>query len=282
MTQPEITPELLDEYCEKLSNWGRWGPDDQLGTLNYVTPDKIVRAAGLVKQGKVISLALPFDASGPQTGLRGRINPLHQMLATGTDHVTDRQIKRPLGFGYADDSIVLPLQSGTQWDGLSHIFRHKKMYNGYDAGLVSCTGAAKNGVENMKNRVVGRGLVLDVARARGVESLMPGEAIMPADLDAAAEHGKLRVEEGDFILLRTGDMGRRLREQNWGSYAAGDAPGLSLLCAPWLHEKRIAGLASDTWGVEVRPNEIKPDSYQPLHMVMIPTMGLLVGEIFYL
>jgi kynurenine formamidase len=282
LSQPEITAELLDEYCERLRNWGKWGPEDELGTLNYITAEKIKQAAGLVKQGRVISLALPYDSNGPQYGLRGRVNPLHLMLATGTDHVLDRQLKRPLGFGYADDTLYLPLQSGTQWDGLGHIFRGGKMWNGYSAEEVSNMGAQKAGVQVMKNRVVSRGVLLDVARAKGVDSLQDGEPIYPDDLDAAADFGKLTVEPGDLVLLRTGQMGRCLREQNWGTYAAGDAPGLSLLCAPWLHAKRIAGIASDTWGVEVRPNEIKPDSYQPLHMVMIPHMGLLVGEIFFL
>ena len=282
MTRPEITAELLDEYCEKLSNWGKWGPDDELGTLNYITPEKIARAAGLVRQGKVISLALPYDSNGPQYGLRGRVNPLHLMLATGSDHVLDRQLKRPFGFGYADDVIYLPLQSGTQWDGLGHIFRGGKMWNGYPADTVSNAGAAKTGIQVMKDRVVSRGVLLDVARATGVDTLEDGQAIYPEDLDAAAAFGKVTVEEGDIVLLRTGQMGQRLRDGAWGTYAAGDAPGLSLLCAPWLHEKRIAGIASDTWGVEVRPNEIKPESYQPLHMVMIPHMGLLVGEIFFL
>ena len=282
MTRPEITAELLDEYCEQYSNWGKWGPDDELGTLNYITPDKITRASKLVRQGKVWSLALPYDSNGPQYGLRGRVNPLHTMLATGTDHLQDRQLKRPFGFGYADDVVYLPLQSGTQWDGLGHIFRKGKMWNGKGADLVSNMGCSYAGIEVTKNRVVSRGVLLDVARAKGVDSLQDGEAIYPEDLDAAAELGKVTVEEGDIVLLRTGQMGQRLRDKQWGFYAAGDAPGLSLLSAPWLHDRRIAGIASDTWGVEVRPNEIKPESYQPLHMVMIPHMGLLVGEIFFL
>lgn len=280
----EAKTDILTEYCERFRNWHKWGAEDEIGTLNYITPQKVVQAAGLVRQGKVISLALPFDANGPQTGRLNRVNPIHQMIATGTDHHTGRQtyMGRPFphGFGYADDTVAMPLQCGTQWDALSHIFHHGKMWNGYDATLVASDGAAKNGIEKMRDRVVTRGVLLDVARAKGVDSLEPGYAITVADLDATMEIEDVRVEEGDIVLIRTGYLGHCLAH-GWGTYAGGDAPGLSFYTAPWLYEKRIAGIASDTWGVEVRPNEL-PDSFQPLHLVMVVNMGLLVGEIFAL
>src|SRR3990172_3868664 len=97
---------------EKLSNWGRWGPDDELGTLNYITPEKIVAAAALVKQGKVFGLAIPFDQTGPQAG-RGRFNPIHLMLADGADAAAGAQDRIPGGFNYADDIIIMPLQCAT-------------------------------------------------------------------------------------------------------------------------------------------------------------------------
>jgi hypothetical protein len=90
-TRPAVTPALSEEYCEKFRNWGRWGPDDEIGTLNFITPEVITRAAGLVKQGKVVSCALNFDTDGPQTGAFGRVNPIHSMVATGTDHAAGRQ-----------------------------------------------------------------------------------------------------------------------------------------------------------------------------------------------
>jgi kynurenine formamidase len=286
MSRPAVTPELLEEYCVRFRNWGTWGPDDEIGTLNYITPQKIVQAAGLVKQGKVISLALPFDVNGCQTGRFGRSNPIHQMVATGTDHVAGSQRvlefeRGPYGFGYADDTITMYLQTGTQWDGLSHIFRDGKMWNGYDASLVSSSGAARNGIEKMKDKVVTRGVLLDMPRLRGVEYLEVGEAIDADDLDAAADQAGVTIGEGDIVLVRTGEMGRRLRDRDWGPYPAGDAPGLSFTTAPWIAEKRIAGVATDTWGVEVRPNELER-SFQPLHLVIVVNMGLLVGEIFYL
>ena len=151
--RPAVTPALLEAYCTKFRNWGRWGPEDEIGTLNFITPDVIKRAATLVRQGKVISCALSFDMNGPQTGAFGRVNPLHSMVATGTDHAAGRQRLAgfetlPFGWGFADDQVTMFLQCGTQWDGLGHIFHHGKMYGGRDASLVSSTGAARNGIEH--------------------------------------------------------------------------------------------------------------------------------------
>jgi kynurenine formamidase len=279
MNTPEITVELLEQYCTDYRNWGRWGDDDELGTLNHIGPDKVTEAAGLVRQGKVFSLQLPLDALGPQTGAFGRVNAIHQMVATGTDHVEGAQ-DWPLGWGVADDTLFLFLQGGTQWDALAHIFHNGKMYNGYDARLVSSTGAQKNGIENHKT-VVSRGVLLDMPRVRGTEYLEPGDAITSADLDAACEHFGVEVGTGDIVLIRTGDMARRRELPGWDGYSAGDSPGLSVLAAPWLAEREVAAIATDTWGAEVRPNEIE-GSFQPLHLVMIVNMGLFVGEIWYL
>jgi kynurenine formamidase len=237
-----------------------------------------------VRRGKVISCALNFDMHGPQTGAFGRVNPIHSMVATGTDHVAGRQKlagfeTMPFGWGFADDQVTMFLQCGTQWDGLGHIFHHGKMFGGRDATLVSAAGAARNGIEHYKDKIVSRGVLLDIARYRGVDALRPGEAIYVEDLDGCAARQRVTVEPGDIVLVRTGDVGRRLRERNWGTFSAGDAPGLSFLTAPWLYEKCVAGVASDTWGAEVRPNEL-PGSFQPLHLVMVVNMGLLVGEIF--
>ena len=277
--------DILDEYCERFNNWGRWGPDDERGTANYITPEKVAAAARLVRKGAVISLALPYDAQGPQTGGLGRFNPIHLMLRTGSDHALGVQRTggrpRPRGFGGADDIVIMPLQSGTQWDALSHIHRHGKMWNGYDSALVTAAGAERNGIEHLRATLVGRGVLLDVARFKGVEALERGYPITADDLQGTAERQGVTVDEGDIVLVRTGEMGRCLREGDWDGYAGGDAAGLSLHTAPWLYERRIAALATDTWGVEVRPNEL-PDSFQPLHLVTIVHMGLILGEIFAL
>lgn len=278
----EITIELFEDYYRRLSNWGRWGADDQRGTLNLITPEKMVEAARLVTAGKAFSLQLPLDGDGPQTGAFGRVNPVHQMVATGTDHRAQAQAYSgdPLGFGFADDSMFLFLQGGTQWDALGHIFRDGTLYNGHSAAHVSAGGAARGGIENVPT-LASRGVLLDMPRYFGVGHLEPGHAIGPADLDGACAAEGVEVRSGDVVLVRTGDMKARRDQPGWAGYSAGDAPGLSLLAAPWLRDHDIAALATDTWGAEVRPNEIA-GTFQPLHLIMLVSMGLFVGEIWYL
>lgn len=264
--------------ADKYKNWGRWGDDDQLGTLNYITPQKIVDASGLVKQGKVVSLAIPFDDNGPQTGSFGRFNPIHFMLQDGGDVSIGAQDHLP-NIQYTDDAVTMPLQCATQWDALAHILYRGKMYNGYEAHHVNSTGAKKNGMENAKDKIVSRGILLDIPRYKGKQWLEPGEAVYPEDLDGAAAMGKVSVGTGDIVLVRTGQIGQVRADGSWGEYSGGSAPGLGVDCAQWICEHEIAGYATDTWGTEVIPNET-PDIFQPLHMILIVHAGVLVGEIF--
>ncbi len=274
----KFTMEKVREFSEKYKNWGKWGAEDELGTLNYITPEKIVEAARLVRQGKAFSLAIPFDDRGPQTGSFGRFNPIHFMLQDGADVAAGAQDHLP-NIRYTDDAVTMPLQCATQWDSLAHIMFEGKMYNGYDARLVTSTGAKKNGIEKMRSKIITRGVLLDIARYKGKPWLEPGEAIYPEDLDGASAKENVRVGRGDIVLIRTGQMAQVRAEGSWGQYCGGPAPGLSLLAAPWLCEKEVAGYGMDTWGTEVIPNETE-DVFQPLHIVLIVHAGMLVGEIF--
>ena len=278
----EATDKLIWTTAERCRNWGRWGDDDEIGTLNFITPEKVVEAARLVKQGKVISMGLPYDSNGPQTTGENRTNPIHAMVLSGTDLKDDGSLLQlPHRIGFSDDMITMYLQCGTQWDGLAHAFDRGKMWNGYSASEVSSlAGATRNGIEKMKDRIVTRGVLLDVARAKGVDFLEPGYAITADDLNGTIESqgASSKVGTGDAVMIRTGQMDHCLKN-GWGDYAGGDAPGLSFHTADWLHDTEIAIMATDTWGAEVRPNELE-DSFQPLHQVMIPNIGLLVGEIF--
>ena len=144
----KVGKQAIADASEKLKNWGRWGADDQVGTLNHVTPEDIVKAAGLIRTGKVFALGIPLDRNGPQTGLfGGRWNPIHTMLATGTDAVAGRQDLVP-NIRYADDAIHMPVQCATHWDSL-YIFYEESMYNGYDARNVDCNGLGKLGIEQL-------------------------------------------------------------------------------------------------------------------------------------
>jgi kynurenine formamidase len=178
---------------------------------------------------------------------------------------------------YADDVVMMPLQCGTQWDALAHNFDRGKMYNGWPAEMVDGAGARRNGIENLADQVIGRGVLLDVARFEGVDALEPGTAIRQSDLEACASAQNVEVSAGDFLLVRTGHL--QARREAWGDYSGGAAPGLSLDTLEWIAHKELAGIATDTWGAEVIPNET-PDVFQPFHIVAIPNMGLLIGEMF--
>ncbi|MEM7542546.1 MAG: cyclase family protein [Pseudomonadota bacterium] len=276
----DVNRAAIYEAAEKLSNWGRWGEDDQIGTLNLVTETHVREAASLIRRGKTFALGLPLTER-IQTGLfGGRWNPIHTMLATGTDAVAGNQDTGKAYLRYADDAVNLPLQCSTQWDAIAHIFLDDKMYNGYPATLVDAMGAKKCGIENMKDQMVGRGVLLDVARFKGVESLDDGYGITNDDLEQTAKAQKVEVQTGDFVIVRTGHQERCLASGDWGGYAGGDAPGLAFETCYWIRENDIAAICADTWGCEVRPNETDEAS-QPWHWVVIPAIGISMGEIFY-
>ncbi|MFF5522883.1 cyclase family protein [Streptomyces coeruleorubidus] len=272
----------IAEAAKAYSNWGRWGEADVLGTLNFLDEAKRREGAALVRRGVSFSLSQRFDMDGPQKGWRRRTNPVHTMLDTGTDAALGNQ-GFPHGIGGADDVIAMPLQCSTQWDGLGHIFDHGKAWNGRDAEkVVTSAGDLVTGIEHMAPYVAGRGVLLDVARVIGDDDGTPelpdGFAITTEHLTATAEAHGVSVGRGDIVLVRTGRLARARRD-GWGDYAGGPAPGLSFTTAGWLHGSEIAGIATDTWGFEVRPNEFD-NAFQPLHQVVIPNMGLLIGEMW--
>ncbi|MDQ1169117.1 kynurenine formamidase [Microbacterium proteolyticum] len=269
--------------AEAYRNWGRWGEDDVLGTLNFIDADKRRQAAALVRDGVSISLSQRFDTDGPQKGWRRRTNPVHTMTDTGTDAERGNQ-GFPHGIGGADDVISMPLQCSTQWDGLGHIFDHGFAWNGRRAGdVVTSDGDLVTGIEHAASVIVSRGVLLDVGRHLAPETgeLADGYAITVADLEACAAAEGVEVARGDIVLVRTGHY-TRARREGWGDYAGGPAPGLSLTTAGWLHRTEIAAIATDTWGFEVRPNEFDVPAFQPLHQVVIPNLGLTIGEMWNL
>jgi kynurenine formamidase len=263
------------------SNWGRWGAEDVRGTMNFLTDDKRVQGAALVRRGVSFSLAQSFDMNGPQKGWRRRTNPVHTMLDTGTDAAAGIQ-GFPHGLGGADDVIAMPLQCSTQWDGLGHIFDHGIAWNGRPAGeVVTSLGDAFTGIETIADAVAGRAVLLDAGRAVGVDGELPdGFAITEEHLIATIERQgqSAAVGRGDIVLVRTGQLARA-RRNGWGDYAGGPAPGLSFTTAGWLYRSEIAAIATDTWGFEVRPNEFD-EAFQPLHQVAIPHIGLFLGEMW--
>jgi kynurenine formamidase len=259
---------------KRLSNWGRWGADDERGTLNFVTADVVQRAAGLVRRGQVFSLGLSFGAEGPQIGQGGRINPLHLMTAVDQRLPGDY----PPECRYADDVMVFPPQCATQWDSLAHVHYDGQLYNGFPAATTTYAGAARNGIDKVGAGVVSRGVVLDLARAAGVPRLPPGHVISPADLDGAERAERVRVERGDVLLVRTGHLGVFKSDGDRVGYMR-TMPGLGMACAEWLHRREVAAVAADTNSVEVIPFE-DPKTPLPLHLICLRDMGLTLGEMF--
>jgi kynurenine formamidase len=232
---------------KRVSNWGRWGPDDERGTINLITPEIIVAASRLVRAGRVFDLGIPFDSKGPQPG-GGRINPIRLMSETGADQVT------PGAFRFADDYVFMALQSGTQWDALAHVYYDDQLYNGFDATDVSVHGAAHCSIDKLGKGVIGRGVLLDIARQRGVDWLQAGEIITADDLQAAADSQGVAVGAGDILLFRTGWRRKFLTEQDPKAFMTGE-PGLGMSCVDWLRDHDVAAICSDNWAIEVLPGE---------------------------
>lgn len=259
------------EVAAEVRNWGRWGPDDERGTCNLIGPEEVKRAAGLVVTGVVIPLAVPLDAAGPQLG-PDRRNPLHLMSA----------VARPEGPGaslrYNDDYVVMPLQCATQWDALAHVFYDDAYYNGFPAGTVTAEGASHLGIEAVAAGLVGRGVLLDVARYLGEPFLPAGTAITPEMLDGTAAAEDVAVRPGDVLLVRTGWWWRYLQTGDRREYL-GDEPGLNIDCCRWLHAHDVAAVAADNWALEVIPGE-SPGEPFPLHMILIRDAGMPIGEMF--
>jgi len=261
----------LRALAKRLCNWGRWGDDDERGTVNFITDQKVAAAAQSVRRGQIIELGLPFDRNGPQANVPKRFNPIHFMIS-----LPDQELLEG-GIGIADDVLILPLQASTQWDSLAHIAFDGILYGGRSPRNVSISGAARNSIRGVSSRIATRGVLLDVARDAGVDCLPPGTAITADDLERVADRQACPVEEGDVLLIRTGFLAKS-RTAGWRGLREA-APGLAVDTLEWIHERKIAAVASDTTAVEVRPSQVRGVEV-PFHAVAIPYMGLLIGEIF--
>jgi len=244
-----------------LSNWGRWGAEDERGALNLITPALVRGAAGLVKTGKVYSLAVPLAADGPQWP------PRHKTWRVTTYH------NDPESHGGADDVVLMHSHSGTHIDALCHVWYDNQLYNSYLASdHISSEGARRNSIDRVSS-IVGRGVLLDVAGWKGVPHLSLGEAIGAADLDGCAEAQGIRVQPGDLVLVRTGWM--QVFNQDRGLFNRG-APGLDESTLSWLKAHDSVLIGADNHGVEVMRN-IPPEGI-PLHRVAIRDLGIYLLE----
>jgi kynurenine formamidase len=267
----------FEALLRTLNTWGRWGAADEKGTLNYVTPDLRRRAAGLVRRGRTFSLAIPIrHGAGPQAG-GARINPLHLMTATGCD--PESRVDLGMNTRYVDDLLVMMVQGGTQWDALCHVYYDDCLYNGFPATQVDSRGAHRGGIDKVHADFVSRGVLLDVARAQGVDCLPAGYAITTADLEATEARQGVRVEEGDIVLVRTGQMSTVGDFARWDAFRGREA-GLHWETAAWLDARHVAAVAADNSMVEATGQ--LPGVRVPFHMLALRNLGLHLGEFWYL
>lgn len=264
-------PPEVKELAAKVRNWGRWGDDDEIGTLNFITDDVVQAAAQEIKTGKRFALGIPMDENGPQTGaVPGRENPKHEMFMVDVALMGD-----PSDFTTSDDRIVTGLQACTHWDALAHVSYEGKLYNGVPSNVITDAGASRMGIDKIAT-IVSRGVLLDVARAHGVDEVEGGHAITGDDLDAAAALGKVDVRSGDIVLLRTGRM-RQFLEGGRDPYNAIPAAGPSLQSVEWFHDHEVAAVATDNLIFEVYPSE-REDAMLAVHLLHLVDMGLTQGQ----
>jgi kynurenine formamidase len=267
-----VNPPAFTELARAVNNWGRWGPDDERGTLNLISDQLVQLAAGSVRDGRQFSLAIPMSEAGPQLGfVAGRTNPIRTTIARH-----ELLGKDEAGVRFNDDAVSMGVQSATHIDALAHVSYDGRMYNGFPTSVVDETGATRLGAEKL-GPIVSRGVLLDLARSAGVDRLEGGHALTPDDLDAAEELAKLTVGAGDIVLLRTGQM-QHLRAGDKMAYTITTA-GPSMQTVRWFHERDVAMVATDNLSFEVFPGEIE-GLFLPVHMLHIVEMGLVQGQNF--
>jgi kynurenine formamidase len=263
-------------------NWGRWGDDDEIGCLNYLTPQEVLRGVRHVRSGKVFTLGVPVGRAGGDPVWPGRSGAMKLMTQDKGHYVAGKLKPLPGGLEYADDYITAFLQGSSQFDALGHTWYDDQLYNGFSAET-TIGGMAKCGVDKIaEHGVVGRGVLVDIARHRGKDALESGETIGVDDLEAAASKQGLSIEKHDNLLIRTGWL-KGFYDN--GAFPSGtfNEPGLaySLELVKWFQDNEIASLSTDTIANEVT---IDPENgiLLTLHAALMRNLGLLFSEILWL
>jgi kynurenine formamidase len=260
------TAEDFVQLMTQLSNWNRWGKDDQMGAVNLITPAKRREAVRLVKEGASFSMARNAEMveaiDNPQPIIR-------KVTRVGVGQPTT-------GIGGTSDTFFISYHgyAHTHMDTLCHFLYNGKMYNGYSQDEVTENGAAKNSIINFKNGIITRGVLMDMARHKGVDYLEPGTRIYPEDLDAWEKKARVKLGSGDVILVRTGRWARRDAKGPWPNSQG--LAGLHMSCAKWLHERDVAILGGDG-AQDVLPSGVEGIS-QPIHALAIVAMGMPIFD----
>jgi len=248
----------VERLMHELSNWNRWGKNDQIGTVNLITPAKRKEAALLVREGVSVSLARDAETE------KAADNPApfaHNFTYTGA---------KPLGQFVLDNYAVdYHGQAHTHMDALCHMFYEGKFYNGISQSTVTDKGAQQLAITNFKNGIFTRGILVDIPKLKGLPYLEPSTAIYPEDLDAWEQKTGLHISSGDVVFIYTGRWKRRAAKGAWNAEA--QAAGLHVSCAKWFKDRDIAMIGSDL-GTDMMPSQVDGVS-QPLHQLFLVAMG---------
>lgn len=258
-TRPNVSAETFAEWMSELSNWGRWGDDDELGTVNLITAEKRVEAARLVEKGISVSLARDLDKS---ESIHNAYPFKQEMNATGLE---------PSGDQYSGDSYWIRYHglAHTHIDALCHVFYDDKMYNGFAQTLVTDEGARKLSIRGLADGIFTRGVLIDIPWAKGVSYLEPGTPIFPEDLDTWEAKSGVRVRPGDVVLIRTGRWARLEDKGPWQVWEA--LAGLHASSIKWLSDRDVAVVGTDA-GVDVIPSGVDGQPF-PVHRLLVVAMG---------
>ena len=262
-SQHTLTKADVDRMMTELSNWGRWGKEDQLGAINLITPSKRKQAAALVKEG--VSVSLAHDVEKERAA--DNSNPFqHTMTLTGANPASQ--------FSLDAYSVNYHGYAHTHLDALCHVFYQGKMYNGFSQEEVTQKGAGRLSILNLKQGIFTRGILIDVARLKGVPYLEPETPIYVEDLEAWEKKAGVKVSSGDVIFIRTGRWARRAAVGPWdvGRHSA----GLHASCARWLKERGVAILGSDA-ASDVVPSRVEGVNL-PIHQLVLVALGVHIFD----
>jgi kynurenine formamidase len=268
--RPMPTQDDVLGYFSMLSNWGRWGDDDELGTLNHITDDVRLAAARAVRHGRSVSCA--WEVAVPEDMKRSTTTCPCAADMPGAEDMPVPGFRDDRRWGFSSERLGITFHGNTvtHVDSPCHIFWDGTMYNGRSHALVgAATGSAWAAVTAAANGIITRGVLLDIAGARDVPWLEPGQGVFPGDLEEAERRQGVRVRSGDAVLLRTG-YGRVRHEA--GAASGFTQAGWHASCLPWLHERDVALIGADT------PQDVQPSGYEdvlmPVHAVSLVAMGL--------
>lgn len=263
-----MTLQEFDKLFDEVCNWGRWGKDDEVGTLNYLKPAMVAKAASLVRSGRSVSMARPVD-TGVATD---NPSPATHRMTRSYDAPPDKNEEPKFVSDYLGSELHGDAQS--HLDALCHVSYRGKLYNGRPTSVVTSEGAKAMDVTKYKNGIVGRGVLLDVPRLRGTKWLEPGEAVSTEDLEAAERAEGVKLGEGDILAFRVGQYGRRLELGPWDVEKS--RAGLDPKAMKLLHARKISAFLPDGDG-ETIPSPVDGVSY-PVHALQITAMGLACGD----